>query len=123
MRVVITGGPDFIGTTVVERCLSLDVAVLNLDTATPRNPIHRPHWRHVSILDGPSLKRQIIDWQPTHIILLAARSRSRVIKIGTKVVRHGRYITFQMAEVAISRPLFAEILRLIDGLRPAPLPP
>ena len=26
-------------------------------------------------------------------------------------------------EVAISRPLFAEILRLIDGLRPAPLPP
>ena len=37
--------------------------------------------------------------------------------------RHGRYITFQMAEVAIPRPLFAEILHLIDGLRPAPLPP
>ncbi len=44
-------------------------------------------------------------------------------KIGAKVVRHGRYITFQMAEVAIPRPLFAEILHLIDGLRPAPLPP
>ena len=42
---------------------------------------------------------------------------------GAKVVRHGRYITFQMAEVAIPRPLFAEILHLIDGLRPAPLPP
>ncbi len=49
--------------------------------------------------------------------------REKLIKIGAKVVRHGRYITFQMAEVAISRPLFAEILRLIDGLRPAPLPP
>ena len=46
-----------------------------------------------------------------------------LIKIGAKVVRHGRYITFQLAEVAIPRPLFAEILRLIDGLRPAPLPP
>ncbi len=49
--------------------------------------------------------------------------REKLIKIGAKVVHHGRYITFQMAEVAIPRPLFAEILRLIDGLRPAPLPP
>ena len=49
--------------------------------------------------------------------------RKKPIKIGAKVVRHGRYITFQMAEVAIPRPLFAEILHLIDGLRPAPLPP
>ncbi len=49
--------------------------------------------------------------------------REKLIKIGAKVVRHGRYITFQMAEVAISRPLFAEILRLINRLRPAPLPP
>ncbi len=47
----------------------------------------------------------------------------KLIKIGAKVVRHGRYITFQMAEVAIPRTLFAEILGLIDGLRPAPLPP
>jgi hypothetical protein len=47
----------------------------------------------------------------------------KLIKIGPKIVRHGRFITFQMAEVAVSRPLFAEILRLIDGLRPAPLPP
>ncbi len=49
--------------------------------------------------------------------------REKLIKIGTKVVRHGRYITFQLAEVAIPRSLFANILRLIDGLRPAPLPP
>ena len=49
--------------------------------------------------------------------------REKLIKIGTKVVRHGRYITFQFAEVAIPRSLFANILRLIGGLRPAPLPP
>ncbi len=49
--------------------------------------------------------------------------RERLVKIGAKVVRHGRYITFQLAEVAIPRNLFANILRLIDGLRPAPLPP
>ncbi len=49
--------------------------------------------------------------------------REKLIKIGAKVVRHGRYITFQMAEVAIPRALCAVILHLIDGLRPAPLPP
>ncbi len=49
--------------------------------------------------------------------------RERLVKIGAKVVRHGRSITFQLAEVAIPRSLFANILRLIDGLRPAPLPP
>ena len=49
--------------------------------------------------------------------------REKLIKIGAKIVRHGRYITFQLAEVAIPRALFADILRLIEGLRPAPLPP
>ncbi len=49
--------------------------------------------------------------------------REKLIKIGAKVVRHGRYITFQLAEVAISRSLFANILCLIDDLRPDPLPP
>jgi hypothetical protein len=37
-------------------------------------------------------------------------------------VRHGRYVTFQLAEVAVPRTLFAEILRLIDQLRPEPAP-
>ncbi len=49
--------------------------------------------------------------------------REKLIKIGAKVVRHGRYVTFQFAEVAMPRDLFAEILRLIDRLQPAPLPP
>ncbi len=49
--------------------------------------------------------------------------REKLVKIGAKVVRHGRQIAFQLAEVAIPRSLFANILRLIDGLRPAPLPP
>jgi hypothetical protein len=48
--------------------------------------------------------------------------REKLIKIGAKVVSHGRYVTFQMAEVAVPRQLFREILRLIDGLRPRPIP-
>ena len=35
---------------------------------------------------------------------------------------HGRYVAFQMTEVAVPRTLFAEILRLIAELRPPPDP-
>ena len=44
----------------------------------------------------------------------------KLVKIGAKVVKHGSYGTFQLAEVAVSRDLFREILRLIDTLRPKP---
>ena len=48
--------------------------------------------------------------------------RKKLVKIGAKVVRHGRYVAFQLAEVAVSRNLFREGLRRIDELprRPAP---
>jgi hypothetical protein len=42
--------------------------------------------------------------------------REKLIKIGAKVVSHGRYVTFQMAEVAVSRQMFADILSLISRL-------
>jgi len=48
--------------------------------------------------------------------------KEKLIKIGAKVISHGRYVAFQMAEVAVPRSLFAEILRLIAKLRPPPDP-
>ena len=53
----------------------------------------------------------IEDWSLTSL-------REKLIKIGAKVVTHGRYVAFQMAEVAIPKNLFAGILRLIAELRP-----
>ena len=43
--------------------------------------------------------------------------REKLIKIGAKIVHHARYVTFQMAEVAIPRTLFRDILRRIARLR------
>ncbi len=63
-----------------------------------------------------ALPQEVEHWSLTTL-------RETLAKIGAKVVRYGRYITFQLAEVAIPRSLFANILRLIDGLRSAPLPP
>ena len=58
-----------------------------------------------------ALPQEVEHWSLTTL-------RNKPIKIGAKVVRHGRYVAFQLAEVAISRILFTEILRLIDRLRP-----
>jgi Transposase DDE domain group 1 len=46
--------------------------------------------------------------------------REKLIKIGAKVVSHGRYAIFQMAEVAVPRQMFQEILSLIARLRAPP---
>ncbi len=48
--------------------------------------------------------------------------REKLVKIGAKIVRHGRYIVFRMAEGAIPRDLFADILRRIDRYSATPLP-
>jgi hypothetical protein len=82
-------------------------------------------------LDPPQLTvTQMIDalaTMPTSVPDRSAETyettlKDKLIKIGAKVVSHGRYIIFQMAEVAIPRQMFQEILRLIAELRPQPPP-
>src|SRR5689334_16243972 len=46
----------------------------------------------------------------------------KLIKIGAKVVSHGRYVMFRMTHVAISRQTFAEILSLITRSHAPPAP-
>ena len=62
---------------------------------------------------GPALPKEVEHWSMT--------LRDKLVKIGAKVVRHGRYVTFQLAEVAVPRDLFRKILSLIDDLRRDPL--
>lgn len=47
------------------------------------------------------------------------RLRVKLIKIGAKVVKHAQYVTFQMAELLVSKRLFEEILERIHRLKPA----
>ena len=42
--------------------------------------------------------------------------REKLVKIGAKVTRHAKYVTFQLAEVAVPRRLFAAILDRIAQL-------
>jgi hypothetical protein len=53
-----------------------------------------------------ALPRSVRHWSLTTL-------RERLIKIGAKVVRHAKYVTFQFTEVAVPRDLFARILERI----------
>jgi len=58
-----------------------------------------------------ALPKSIKDWS-------LRTMREKLVKIGAKVVRHARYVIFQMAEVLVSRSLFYEILDRIHRLKP-----
>lgn len=60
-----------------------------------------------------ALPKSINDWS-------LRTMREKLVKIGAKVVSHARYVTFQMAEVLVSRSLFYEILERIKRLKPIP---
>ena len=52
---------------------------------------------------------------------LSLRSvQTKLIKMGGRLVRHARRLVFQLAEVAVSRELFRQVLERIAGLHPAP---
>ena len=44
----------------------------------------------------------------------------KLIKIGGRLVRHARRLVFQLAEVAVPKDVFRQVLERIDGLHPAP---
>jgi hypothetical protein len=45
------------------------------------------------------LPREVAEWSLTSL-------REKLVKIGTKVIAHGRYAIYQMAEVAVPRERF-----------------
>jgi hypothetical protein len=75
---------------------------------------HRNGSLAVNFLRTLATPEPIKDWSLTSL-------KEKLIKIGAKVVGHGRYVAFQMAEVAMPRNLFADVLRMICELRPLPV--
>ena len=49
--------------------------------------------------------------------------QDKVAKIGPKVIAHARYTIFQVAEVAVPRDLFRDLLVGFGNLRPRPNAP
>jgi Transposase DDE domain group 1 len=75
-----------------------------------RLQLHALAYNIANFLRTLALPKEIEQWSLTTL-------REKLVKIGTRIVRHGRYVVFQLAEVAVPRVLFAKILPRIDGLR------
>jgi len=56
-----------------------------------------------------ALPKKVKDWSLRTL-------KEKLVKIGAKVIRHSRYVIFQMAEVAVPRALFCGILYQIRQL-------
>ena len=80
-----------------------------------RLQLHALAYNLANFLRTLALPGEIAQWSLTSL-------REKVVKIGAKVISHGRYLVFQMAEVAVPRELFRGILDRIAGRPPDPAP-
>jgi hypothetical protein len=80
-----------------------------------RLQLHALAYNLANFMRTLALPEEVEHWSLTTL-------REKLVKIGARIVRHGRYVVFQLAEVAVPRSLFASILRRIDNLRPRPPP-
>ena len=80
-----------------------------------RLQLHALAYNLANFMRTLALPQTIAQWSLTSL-------REKLVKIGARIVTHARYVMFQMAEVAVPRELFGEILRLIAQLRAPPTP-
>jgi hypothetical protein len=80
-----------------------------------RLQFHALAYNLANFLRTLALPQKLAHWSLTML-------REKQVKIGARMVRHGRYVTFQMAEVAVSARMFGQILARIARLRAPPLP-
>ena len=79
-----------------------------------RLQLHALAYNLATFLQCIELPEAMADWSLTSLQL-------KLIKIGARVVRHARAITFQLAEVAVTGPMVRAILAAIHRLRAPPL--
>jgi len=76
-----------------------------------RLQLHALAYNLANFLRALALPGEVERWSLTSL-------REKVVKIGAKVISHGRYLVFQMAEVAVPREVFGRLLDRIARLRP-----
>ena len=79
-----------------------------------RLQLHALAYNLATFLRCIALPEEMTDWSLTSLQL-------KLIKIGARVVRHSRAITFQLPEVTVTGPMVCAILAAIRRLRTPPL--
>jgi hypothetical protein len=78
-----------------------------------RLQLHALAYNLATFLRCIELPEAMANWSLTSLQL-------KLIKMGARVVRHARAITFQLAEVAVTGPMVRAILTVIHRLRAPP---
>ena len=73
-KFLITGGSGFIGTNLVEHLLGKGFKVVNFDKNPPKTDRHKKESILGNILDKKSLQAAFLEYEPTHVVHLAART-------------------------------------------------
>jgi|694.fasta_scaffold08901_8 nucleoside-diphosphate-sugar epimerase len=74
MRLLVTGGSGFIGTNYMGKHIPSGIPLLNLDWNPPLDPAQRGWWRECDIMDQAAVRRHFREFNPTHVVHLAARA-------------------------------------------------
>jgi GlcNAc-P-P-Und epimerase len=74
MKILCTGGSGFIGTHLIDSLLANNIEFINIDIAKPKKQTHDAYWCECNILDLDHLKKVFGEFQPSHVIHLAARA-------------------------------------------------
>jgi nucleoside-diphosphate-sugar epimerase len=74
IRLLVTGGSGFIGTNLIDTFLERKISCVNLDINLPKKPLHKPYWQKCDILDFDLTMSKFKEFQPTHVVHLAART-------------------------------------------------
>ncbi|MEZ5912957.1 MAG: transposase [Paracoccaceae bacterium] len=96
-------------------CLSLDAACHAGSSGATRCGCNCTRWPTTwqPSCAASNCPKAMADWSLTSLQL-------KLIKIGARVVRHARAITFQLAEVAVTGPMVRAVLAAIRRLRTPP---
>jgi nucleoside-diphosphate-sugar epimerase len=80
MRLLVTGGSGFIGTNYMDYALSKGIeALINIDLKPPFKKEHNKYWHQCDIMDYKKLRKIILDFLPTHVVHLAAKTGAHSI--------------------------------------------
>ena len=74
MRLLITGGSGFIGTNLVQFYFDKGVSLINVDWNPPLNSEQSVYWQQCNIMDRDALVNVFVEFAPTHVVHLAART-------------------------------------------------
>lgn len=79
-KLIVTGGSGFIGTNYIDYALSKGVKeILNIDIKPPSKREHYRYWKECDIMDIEKLRKIVLDFKPTHVVHLAAKTGAHSI--------------------------------------------